>query len=270
MDANSLVHGMVDGLARASGKRWLDHQRHVQRFMDNRDENLFLGVYDSFEAAARAAPRHRPLGYDNAESAQLYTTQIQSTDYAAMFWLGHALQEGLNRIFDLGGHVGIKYYAFRRVLHYPDDLSWTVCDVAAVVARGRELARSRAPEGRLHFTTDIAEAGQAQVLYASGSLQYLPHTLAELLDRLPHKPRRIIVNITPIHATTSYFTVNSIGTAYCPYRVQSRSEFVDAIVERGYYRHDEWDNTGKRLDLPEHPELSLDHYAGFCFDLRGL
>ena len=85
-------------------------------------------------------------------------------------------------------------------------------------------------------------------------------------------PRWIIqrATILPIHATTSYFTVNSIGTAYCPYRVQSRSEFVDAIVERGYYRHDEWDNTGKRLELPEHPELSLDHYSGFCFDRRGL
>lgn len=270
MNANLWMHGMVDGLARASGKRWIEHHRHVQRFLDNRDENLFLGVYDCFEDAAAAAPAHKPLGYDNTASADLYTTQIQATDYAAMFWLSNALQEGLLRVFDLGGHVGIKFYAFRRVLAYPDGLAWTVCDVPAVVARGRELAVQREPQGRLRFTTDPLEASGADVLFASGSLQYLPQSLGQMLDAMANRPRRIIVNITPLHPTTSYFTVNSIGTAYCPYRVQSRAAFVDALTSRGYYRHDEWENSGKALVLPEHPELSLDHYCGFCFDLRRL
>lgn len=249
------------------GLRHLREQACRRHFAENREENLFLGVYDSFEAAARDAPTTRPLGYDNAASAELYLPCLYPHDYPALFWLTRSLDEGMRSIFDLGGHIGLKYFAFRRVLPYPNDLRWTVCDVPAVVARGRELATARDPDGHLSFTTDAQAASGQEVLYLSGSLQYLPQRLSELLAALHVRPRRIVLNITPVHPTRGYITLNSIGTAICPYRVMARDELLHEASSLGYVKRDEWENPGKRLTLPLTTGLDLAHYTGFCFDL---
>ncbi|MCW7542120.1 methyltransferase, TIGR04325 family [Aquabacterium sp. A7-Y] len=264
------MHRAIDRLARAPGLRSAGERAYLKRFVNNVDANLFHGVFDSFAAAAASAPSNRPVGYDNEGSANLaYLSRIYPTDYAALFWLSNSLAEGLRSVFDLGGHVGIKYYAFRRAIDYPCNFKWTVCDVPAVVARGRELASQRDPEHGLHFTDDYRQASGCDVLYASGSLQYLPLTLADLLATLPRRPRRLVVNLTPIHPSRSFYTLNSIGTAFCAYRVQSHDEFVDAVVARGYERRDEWENVGKALRLPFEDGYDVDSYSGFCFDHRG-
>ena len=268
-----LVHHaprMADRLGRlapdAPWRRW--SERHARRrFAANLDQNLFLGVYDSFDDAVRDAPATRPVGYDNAASADLYTPTVYPYDYPAMFWLTRAFADGMRTVFDLGGHIGLKYFAFRRHMPFPDLLRWTVCDVPAVVARGRELAAARDVGPQLAFTTDLRAASGHDVLYASGSLQYLPMRLGELLGAMARRPRRIVLNITAVHPTRTYVTLNSIGTAVCPYRVQARDELVAEVTAFGYTRRDEWDNPGKQLDLPFAPSLRLDHYTGFCFDL---
>ncbi|PPE70910.1 methyltransferase, TIGR04325 family [Caldimonas thermodepolymerans] len=252
------------------GLRSVAKRRYVSRFLNNVDDNLFFGIFDSFDAAAASAPKSRPLGYDNDDSANIpYASTITPHDYPAVFWLNQSFHEGLQSVLDLGGHLGVKYYAFRRVIGFPPGLRWTVCDVPAVVRRGRELARVRDPDGRLHFTEDYDEAARHEVLFASGSLQYLPLTLAELLDRLATKPRRIVVNLTPIHDSRAFFTLNSIGTAFCAYRVQARERFIDEVRARGYVKRDEWQNPGKSLHLPCEDGYDVEHYSGFCFDREG-
>lgn len=268
MEWTSTMHGLIDRLERAPGLREAGQKAYLRRFLNNTHENLFLGVYESFEQAAASAPAARPLGYDNSDSANIaYASQITPRDYPAMFWLARAMAEGLRSVFDLGGHVGVKYYAFRRVLGYPADLRWTVCDVPAVVKRGREIAAARAPEGCLAFTDRYADASGQDVLFASGSLQYLPKTLAELLSGLGRLPRRLVINGTPIHESRAFFTLNSIGTAFCPYRVQQRKAFVDSILALGYEKRDEWENTGKAMIIPFENGYDVKHYSGFCFDL---
>lgn len=263
------IHRTVDKLAMAPGIRSVAQRRYVRRFVNNRDQNLFLGVFDSFDAAAASAPKVRPVGYDNEDSANMpYASVITPRDYPAVFWLSRSFTEGMRSVLDLGGHLGVKYYAFRRVIGYPDDLRWTVCDVPAVVKRGRELAVTRAREGKLHFTEHFEEAANHEVLFASGSLQYLPMTLAELLRRLPKMPRRLVINGTPIHQTKSFFTLNSIGTAFCPYRVQARERFIEEIRLLGYDKRDEWENTGKAMVIPYKAGYDVPHYSGFCFDRK--
>ncbi|MCW7536883.1 TIGR04325 family methyltransferase [Aquabacterium sp. A7-Y] len=247
------------------------HARQVayrRRFLQNENRNLFLGVYPSFEEAARRAPPVRPLGYDNPHSARMYAPCVYSYDYAAMFWLDRSFAEGLRSVFDLGGHVGIKYHAFRPHMAYPQDLRWTVCDVPAVVERGRQIAAAQGHNPQLRFTTDFSEASGTDVLFASGSLQYLPQTLGQLLGQLAALPRRIILNITAVHPTRSYITLNSIGTAFCPYRVVAREELLADFKAHGYLQHDAWENAGKTLVLPFVKGLDLESYSGFCFDLQ--
>ena len=151
-------------------KRRFDHA-----FADGNYGGVCRGIYASYEEAAAAAPKTLPLGYDNDGPARMYQdrlVRVFPSDYPMMFWLQKAFAEGARRVFDLGGHVGISYYAYQRHLPYPSDLSWRVCDVPAVVRSGLELARTRDDQHRLSFTEHFEEADNADVLFTSGCVQY--------------------------------------------------------------------------------------------------
>lgn len=239
-------------------------------FETNTTDHLFRGVFDSFEAARASAPASRPIGYDNSPSAELYLKRlrIDDHDYPAMLWLAKSFGEGMQRVVDCGGSVGIKFFAFGKFIDFPADLDWLVIDVPAVVTRGREFAASRRAASALRFSPEIAQADGCDVFLASGVLQYLERPLPEILGGFRQLPRRIVINTTPIHESESFFTLNSIGTAFCPYRVTSQAAFIDGIETLGYRMRDTWRNLGKRMAIPNHPAQSLEHYSGFCFDRR--
>ena len=239
-----------------------------RKFLENQDENLFMGSFESFEAAEAGAPESKAVGYDNAQAAwEIYSHQIYFYDYPGLFWLSRSLDAGMTRVFDLGGHVGIKYYAFRRVLSYPESLRWTVCDVPGVVQTGREIAAQRNATGQLDFTTDYSAASGCDLLYVSGSLQYLPMRISEILDRLDVKPKRIVMNTTAVHPDRTIYTLNSIGFAVCPYRIQHDEELWADLRQSGYKRRDAWRNEGKPIQVPFVEGGDKPYYAGCCFDL---
>jgi putative methyltransferase (TIGR04325 family) len=269
MGVFDLMHRAIDGVRDSPLLRPLRRAALDRQFANNTESNLFHGIFDSFEAAAASAPATRPLGYDNADSAAMYQRRLglDQYDYPALFWIERAVNEGMTRIADLGGSVGIKYYAFGKFIRFPERLVWRVIDVPAVVEHGRAFAVSHSAGESLEFSDSLADIDGMDVLFASGALQYIPEVLPEILARLAHKPRRIVVNTTPIHPHRSFVTLNSIGTAYCPYRVQSYGDFAGGVRACGYQLRDQWSNTGKRLRLPLDKECSLDDYSGFCFDL---
>ena len=241
-----------------------------RKFLENpQSENLFMGSFESFAAAEANAPPGKAVGYDDAKAAKtLYSHQIYFYDYPGLFWLGRALDGGMRSIFDLGGHVGIKYYAFRRVLPYPANLRWTVCDLPGVVQAGQELAHQREATSQLDFTTDFRDASGYDVLYASGSLQYLPLRISEMLAQMPVKPKRIVINTAATHPDRTLFTLNSIGFAVCPYRIQHQDALLNELMESGYQRRDAWRNEGKPIEVPFVEGGDQAFYSGCCFDLR--
>ncbi|HSI58146.1 MAG TPA: methyltransferase, TIGR04325 family [Ideonella sp.] len=268
MSDDGLIDRAAEVVRQLPGLRQWRQAAFDRHFAHNTRDNLFRGVFATAEAALASAPPSRPQGYDNQASSALYLKRlaIDDHDYPAMFWLQRSLDEGLLRIADLGGSVGIKYFAFEKVFAFPPGLQWRVIDVPAVAARGREFAASLGAGPALQFSDSLAELDGMQVLYASGVLQYLPVTLAELLGGLRERPRRLIVNTTPIHAERTFFTLNSIGTAYCAYRVEARQAFVAEVERCGYRLRGEWRNLGKQMSLPFDRASSLRSYAGFCFD----
>lgn len=264
--------GVIDKVAEAvrqwPGLRQWRRAAFERHFANNTRDNLFKGVFETAEQALASAPASRPQSYDNAASSELYLKRlgIDDHDYPAMFWLQRSLAEGLTRIVDLGGSVGIKYFAFGKAMPFPPGLVWRVIDMPAVVARGREFAVSQGAGPALEFSDRTADIDGMDVLYASGVLQYLPLSLAEMLRGLRTPPRRIVVNTAAIHPDTSFFTLNSIGTAFCAYRVQARQSFVDEVQACGYRLTAEWRNLGKQMLLPLERANSLRSYSGFCFD----
>lgn len=124
-------------------KRRFDH-----RFESDHEVGNCRGVFNSYRSAATTAPPTRPLDYDNADAAAMYRERldhIYPSDYPMMLWLQRAFDEGVRRALDLGGHVGIAFYAYQKFLPFPEDVHWTVSDVPAVVRAGpRPGLRTRA------------------------------------------------------------------------------------------------------------------------------
>lgn len=265
MNDPTLDHAWLARLPLTRG--WLG-SRYERYFAQCTDKQLFRGVFDTYEAAQASSPPTKPVSYDNVESAELYLQRLRADahDYPALFWIERSFAEGMRSVFDVGGSVGIKYFAFSRLLPFPDDVRWKVQDMPAVAQRGRRFAEEHGVQTRLSFTSEFEDGDGSDVLFASGALQYLPYSLEQLLGRLKSLPRRIIVNTTAIHPTRSFFTLNSIGTAFCPYRVQAHGQFVRETLRSGYTLRDHWQNPAKFMRIPFADGLDLDTYSGYCFD----
>lgn len=264
------LRGAVDSFSRWPVVRGITDRQALESFIANRDQNLFYGVYERWEEAEAAAASYGKSGYDNQESADLYKfmMRIAPHDYPALYWISRSLSEGATSVFDVGGAIGIKFYAFKEHLSAWPGLRWRVQDVAAVAARGRELAGERGVAGQLDFTDKFADGDGFDLLFASGVVQYLPKRLGELLEGFRKLPRRIIVNTAAIHPQHEFYTVNSIGTAFCPYRIQTQAGFIGSLSKLGYRVKESWMNVGKPMTIPFRPDYSIADYSGYCLDLK--
>src|SRR5688500_10600005 len=139
-------------------RRWRQTraEREYRRRFAGDCYGCFWGVFASFDEAARSAPDTRPFGYNHTELAAEYRIMLEQQswegrsglvsgyDYPAMFWLSVLLHdESIRTVFDFGGNVGVHFYAYGSRLHFPPGLRWTICDVAAIVEAGSQIAAER-------------------------------------------------------------------------------------------------------------------------------
>jgi hypothetical protein len=120
--------------------------RFNKAFVTGKAIGCCRGVFDTRDQAEAEAPRTGPLGYDHVEAAEMYRDRLERvypSDYAMMLWLQKAFNEGARKVLDLGGHIGIAYYAYQRLIPFPPDVSWRVHDVPAVMESGRPTFSSR-------------------------------------------------------------------------------------------------------------------------------
>jgi putative methyltransferase (TIGR04325 family) len=250
------------------GIKQLRRMKFDREFLHHPYARQFAGVYATFEEALAHAPKQKPTSFDNVESAERYKNKmaLDIYDHPAMFWILQSFCDGLTAVADIGGSVGMKFYAFGQYLRFPEPLKWLVVDVPAVAELGRKVATEKNATSALAFSSDLHDAKGFDILYCSGSLQYMPLSIGEILDQLGSSPRRIIVNTTPIHAERTFVTLNSMGTAICPYRVSSRADFINEVTSRNYVLRDEWRNLQKHMILPFEEGYDVMAYSGFCFD----
>lgn len=252
-------------------RQWMQ-ARYERRFFATSSlmENLYRGVFPTFEEAQSSVPTSRLSSYDNQASADLYrerTRRVYINDYPMMLWLSKFFAGGSRSVFDLGGHIGIAYYSYQRLVGFPSDLRWQVMDVPAVNDAGKAWAEENDPSGRLGFTDQAEDASGVDILFAAGSLQYLDYTLSDFIRSLAQRPRHLLLNSVPIHTRSSYFTVQNMGTACCPYRITAEREFLHGLKDLGYTLNDRWENPHRSCMIPFYPDHSLDRYFGFSFSL---
>ncbi len=240
--------------------------RFARNFPTQRCVGCLAGDYASFAAAAASAPQSMPVGYDLAPAADLYPdrmVRVLLKDYPALLWLSRAMPT-TTRLFDIGGHVGLMYYSYRKYLTFRDDFAWTVCDVPSTVDAGIALARDRG-ESRLRFTTKLDDAAGSDVILATGSLQYIERPISDLLSSLPMLPAHLLINETPTHASREIITLQNIGVAICPYRIARHGALVASITSLGYELVDSWEDPVRRTQIPYVTGPQEIAYSGFYF-----
>jgi putative methyltransferase (TIGR04325 family) len=233
----------------------------------------FWGVFASREEAAARAKAFgtRPTGYDTSGMAdrgrELYE-RMHSFDYPALLWLLRGLEDGCRTVVDLGGHLGVKYRAYRRLWDLPSDLRWIVCETPDVVEASRKLAPEDVPPG-LSFTVDRSCLADADVLFASGVLQYLDDSLPAILGALPRKPRHLVLNKVPLSDGPEIWTIQN-AEALVTYHIMNRERFLEAMAGLGYRLLDSWTVSAYGARIPFAPAgYGTEHNSGLAMTLSG-
>jgi putative methyltransferase (TIGR04325 family) len=259
-----IVHQGLDQLRRSWPVAALRMRRYERRFAAaEQPVRMFRGIYESYAAASAAAPATRPVGRDNALNARRLEHErhrIFASDYPVLFWLSRLLADS-RFLFDLGGDVGTSFSAFRGILPYPPGFTWLVQDVPAIVAHGRSLSGA---EPGLRFTEDYDELGAADILLASGSLQFLPDPLWFVRDGQTLPPH-VLVNKIPLYDEPSAVTLESNGAAFLPYHLLNRAQFLAAFAQAGYEPVDAWRNYDLNCYVPFHERHTIPYYSGYYF-----
>lgn len=232
--------------------------------------NRHFGKFESFAQASAYARRYGSnLVYSLDHRAWLKERhQLYQHDYPVLLRLSQMLTEiGPDvHVADVGGSVGVCWYVYSQQVPMPR-VRWTVCELPDAVEAGRLIASERG-ERHLEFTTDlIAAIDGADVLLGAGALQFIEATLADILLRVRHRPRFLLINRIPLTrvAGSGFVTLHNTGLSVSPCRVDDEPSFVASIESLGYRLVDSWQCQGNTLDVPLHDECRLDAFRGFYF-----
>jgi len=238
-------------------------------FLSPAGYGLFRGVFQTFHDARESIIGARPLGPNAPGYSEHHVDRMNRVflyDYPILFWLRTVLQNGAS-VFDLGGNVGVHYYGYRKYIDYPATMSWIVCEVDSLIARGQEIAREQGATS-IRFTNQPCEAEDCEIFLTSGALQYIETpSLSELLGSLRRRPRHVFVNKIPLYAGPSYVTVQNGGVTFLPQHVWNRTEFAAGLAALGYRLRDEWETPHLSCNVPFHPERSVQVYSGLYLTL---
>jgi len=255
---------------------WIRDIDRLLQFKGPKGFGRFRGIYPTIEAALATAPA-APIGYDHPQLALSYQQMLEqenwegrqemlySYDYPVLFWLSQILQPKM-QLLDLGGNVGIHYYAYQRHLTYPEDLRWKVCELPAFVEVGTQLAQKRKKDN-LSFTT-VMNTENIDILLASGSLQYFPQPDV-LLKTGERKPKHLLLNRLPLHEKLGFVTLQNGGGVFYAQYVFHYQKFIEGFMNLGYRLQDQWEDTIDSCQIPFYPQYSLATYRGLYFKREG-
>lgn len=232
--------------------------------------NWYRGVYSTYSDASDAIDSRFTHGYDTPDVHPEKDKDLETLrpyDLPLLAPLQTALENSV-RVIDLGGGVGIHYYAFRKALNFPKGLTWTVCDVPAAIELGQELAACKDENHKnLSFTTDLQTAKHADILITNGALQYIEPSLVTLIHQLLTRPKHIFINYVPCSPGETFFTVQNLGVTRCVYKIQNRRELIYTLEQLGYQLQESWQDS-RTCRIPFHSGRFADGYYGFYFSLK--
>lgn len=246
-------------------------QSKLGHFLSGEGRGIYHGVFATFAEARAWLPRstefdHAPLA---AEYIDIRSRKVFPYDYPVLLWLLRAFQGGATTVLDIGGSVGVHYYAYRRYIEVPTTMAWHVVEVPTMVAIGRNLSTTSAATA-LSFTEDLAQAvmsSNSDIWISAGALQYMDDARPrQLLERCVVRPRHILLNKLPLYHGDDFVTTQNIGSgSFAPLHVFNRRRYIQEFEALGYTLWDKWLVPELSLYLPGHPERSLPSFTGLYF-----
>jgi|GEM_PF-213831 len=239
-----------------------------------RDVTTCRGVYKTFSEAIRALPSDSRISHNQSDIHECSAVselvsrtlgRLEPFDYPLIPWLKLAFTDS-STVFDFGGNVGVSYYAFQKHLTYPENLRWVVCELSEIVKAGEKIAEET-KSLNLSFTTEFANVDGVDILLTCGTLSYVEPSLAELLKPLKAKPRHLLINYIPCYEGKTFITLQNIGYAFSPYKIQKRTELLASLASLGYDLIDSWKD-GRTCSIPFHPDRFVRAYHGFYLRLN--
>ncbi|SFN38833.1 methyltransferase, TIGR04325 family [Variovorax sp. OV329] len=238
---------------------------HCKYFLSEAGAGSYHGLYSNFAQARAALPASNEFNQDSLadEYINIRSNQIFSYDYPILWWLRLALASGARRVLDLGGSVGVHYYAYARYMEMPEDLAWCVVEVPAMTRIGREEARRRGVSA-LEFVDDLAQAPDCDIVLSAGALQFFDYERpTELLEANGLRPRHVLLNKLPLYDGPDFVTAQNIGDGcYAPFHVHNRADFIADFEGTGFALQDQWAVHERSLILPGHPAHSFPSFSG--------
>mgnify|MGYP000398001572 FL=1 len=169
------------------------------------------------------------------------------------------------KVVDAGGHMGTKYIAFESLI----DLSSTNCtiyDLDAIVKAGKQRqADGKLPE-QIIFESDLSACGAADILLASGLLQYLDVPLSQLVKQMQTPPQFIFLNKVAMRDGPAFFTLEQIGPSKVPYQIRCKSDFESEIAAMGYRVLDQWGIPELSHVIATHPLKGASESCGYILE----
>lgn len=246
----------------------LEHWRR-KHFVSKEGLASCYGLFESFAEARASLPPS--LAFDQAALAAEYvevrTKRIFAYDYPVLWWLERAIRHGAARVLDIGGSVGVHYYAYRRYFEMPPELTWRIVEVPAIASIGREMAL-RTDAQALSFVEDLESAlSGADIWISAGAIQYFEDGRpSDLLKRCATRPKHILLNKLPLYAGQDFITTQNLGEgSFSPFHVYNRAAFIGDMTALGYTLGDEWAVHERSLYLPGHPDRSFPTFTGLYF-----
>ncbi|MBO9513630.1 MAG: methyltransferase, TIGR04325 family [Variovorax sp.] len=264
------VREFLEGpLTRPALRKW-----RLRQFLSREGFTAYFGVFDSFADARRWLPESPGFGKEELarEFVDVRCRRLYEYDYPVLWWLASALRSGARRVLDIGGSVGVHYYAYSRYLEMPPDLRWQIVEVPMIVSLGQGLAAEKGASA-LDFSTDLRASladTDADLWLSAGTLQYMEDARpGDLLGRCAARPAHILLNKLPLYEGEDFVTAQNIGyDCFAPVQVFNRDRLIGEVEARGYVLRDTWAVHERSLYLPGFPERSLPSFSGLYFTAR--
>ena len=109
---------------------------------------------------------------------------------------------------------------------------------------------------------------EADILFASGALQYLETPLDAILACLPRRPPHLVLNKVPLSDGPEVWTIQSVGgAALVPYHVMNREQFLGRMGRLGYRLLDSWTVAEYGARIPFAEGKGTKHNSGVAMTL---
>lgn len=247
--------------------RKLRRERYRRLFESAKGHALHNGVFRTFDEATAAVPKS--AGFSQTALAEGWyddrLARVFPYDYPLLFWLQpiFAGATSLN-VVDIGGHVGVHYYAYEKFLRYPPQLRWRVIEVDVVARAGRARAAREGAKG-LEFATsfDVLGENPTDIVFSAGALHYVERPLLwDAIERAKTKPRHIFLNKLPLYDGEDFVSLQNIGAGFSPLYVWNRQKFIRRFERIGYQLVDDWSVLERHFELFDDPTRSFGAYSG--------